>query len=88
MAEIAVEQSRIALQRAERNLAEATLAAPFDGVVTAVNVNVGETANGILVEMVDNSSLEVALSVDEVDIGDIAQGSRPILPWKPGPIPS
>ncbi|MGB4868699.1 MAG: efflux RND transporter periplasmic adaptor subunit [Candidatus Promineifilaceae bacterium] len=74
MAEIAVEQSRIALQRAERNLAEATLVAPFAGVVTAVNVNVGETANGILVEMVDNSSLEVALSVDEVDIGDIAQG--------------
>ncbi|MBK8985939.1 MAG: HlyD family efflux transporter periplasmic adaptor subunit [Chloroflexi bacterium] len=73
-AEVAVEQARIGLQRAQRNLANATLAAPFAGVVTAVYVNPGETASGILVEMVDTASLEVSLSVDEVDVGDIAIG--------------
>lgn len=73
-AEVAVEQARVSLQRAERNLAEATLVAPFDGVVTAVNINEGETASGVLMQIVDEGSLEVVLSVDEVDIGDIAVG--------------
>ena len=73
-AEVAVEQARIGLQRAERNLAEATLVAPFAGVITAVNVNEGETANGIVVQIVDENSLEVVLSVDEVDMGNIAVG--------------
>lgn len=73
-AEVAVEQARISLQRAERDLAEATLVAPFDGVITAVSANIGETVNGIVITIVDESSLEVVLSVDEVDIGDIAIG--------------
>lgn len=74
MSEIGVEQTRISLQKAEDDLADATLYAPFDGVITAVYVNEGETANGILMEIVDNTSLEVVLAVDEVDIGDIAIG--------------
>jgi HlyD family secretion protein len=73
-AEVAVEQARISLQQAEKNLAEATLMAPFNGVVTAVHVNPGEMANGIVVEMVDSGSLEVVLAVDEVDVGDITIG--------------
>lgn len=73
-AEVAVEQARIRLQRAERNLAEATLLAPFDGVITAVNVRPGETAAGVVVEMVDPGSLELVLRVDEVDIARIAPG--------------
>jgi HlyD family secretion protein len=79
MAEIGVEQARIALEKAERNLADATLTAPFAGVVTAVYVNEGETANGVLVELADNTSLEVVLDVDEVDIGDIAVGQPATL---------
>lgn len=74
MAEIGVEQSRISLQKAEDDLADATLYAPFAGVITAVYVNEGETASGILMEIVDSNSLEVVLAVDEVDIGDIAVG--------------
>lgn len=71
-AETAVEQARISLQRAINNLEEATLLAPFSGVITAVNVNEGEVANGILVEMYDPDSLEAVLEVDEVDIGKIS----------------
>jgi HlyD family secretion protein len=73
-AETAVEQARISLLRAINDLEEATLLAPFSGVVTAVNVNEGEVANGILVEMYDPNSLEVVLDVDEVDIGRISIG--------------
>lgn len=73
-AEVAVEQARIGLQRAERALAEATLVAPFDGVITAVNARVGETAGGVLVQMGDPGSLEVVLEVDEVDIAQVQIG--------------
>ncbi len=73
-AETTVEQARISLLRAINDLEEATLLAPFSGVVTAVNVNEGEVANGILVEMYDPNSLEVVLDVDEVDIGRISIG--------------
>ena len=73
-AEVAVEAARINLERAERLLAEATLIAPFDGVITAVNARVGQPAAGILVEMADLGSLQVALEVDEVDIAQVQVG--------------
>lgn len=73
-AEVAVEQARIRLRRTERNLAEATLRAPFDGVITAVNVRPGETASGVVVEMVNPDSLELVLQVDEIDIAMITPG--------------
>lgn len=73
-AEVAVEKARINLQRAERSLADATLTAPFDGVVTAVNAQPGETAGGVLVELFDPTTLEVVLDVDEVDIAQVQPG--------------
>jgi HlyD family secretion protein len=79
VAEIGVEQSRINLQRSENNLQKATLAAPFGGVITAIYVNQGEQASGILVEMLDTHSLEVVLDVDEVDIGEIAVGQPTVI---------
>ena len=78
-AEIAVEQANISLQRAENNLTKATLTAPFDGVVTAVHVSPGEQTAGVLIEMMDTNSLEVALEVDEVDVGKIAVGQLAVI---------
>lgn len=73
-AEIAVEQARIRLERSERTLAEATLLAPFDGVITAVNVQPGGTAAGVVIEIVDPNSLELVLQIDEIDMAQIAAG--------------
>lgn len=73
-AEVAVEKARINLQRAERSLADATLVAPFDGTITAVNAQPGETAGGVLVELFDPTSLEVVLDVDEVDVAQVQTG--------------
>jgi HlyD family secretion protein len=77
--ETAVEQARIALEKAELDLEEATLVAPFDGVITAVNVDAGEVANGILVELFDPNSLEIVLDVDEVDIANVHQGQTALV---------
>lgn len=74
VAEAQVEQARISLQEAQAKLVKATLVAPFDGVITAVNLAEGEWASGLAVEMVDMGSLEVVLDVDEVDIGAISMG--------------
>jgi HlyD family secretion protein len=78
-AQVAVELAQIALDRAKLNLAQAMLVAPFAGTVTAVHVSAGESATGVLVEMVADDSLEVVLSVDEVDVGTIAVGQTAVL---------
>lgn len=77
--DVQVEQAALAVQRAENALANAVLEAPFAGVVTAVNVNVGEQANGVLIEMIDLDSLQVVLAVDEIDLADLTIGQPTII---------
>jgi HlyD family secretion protein len=69
-----VEQARIQLADAQERLDKAALKAPFDGVVTAVHVEVGESASGQAVELIDVESLHVVLDVDEADIQSIYSG--------------
>lgn len=76
IADAQVEQARLSLADAQEALANGTLTAPFAGVVTAVNVNVGEYASGIAVELMDTSALEVVVPMDEVDIGVIEVGQK------------
>ncbi len=78
-AEAQVAQARIALEDAQDNLTKARLEAPFDGVVTEVYVEVGEWASGLAVDLMDASSLEVVLDVDEIDIGGLAVGQQAIV---------
>ena len=78
-AEVQVAQAGIALERAQNDLAKATLHAPFAGVITAVNINQGEQTGAILMEIVDTNSLEVILDVDEVDIGNISVGQPAVI---------
>lgn len=75
-AEVQVENARISLERARLNLENGTLTAPFDGVVTAVQVQPGELASGILVEMMASDGLEVVLNVNEVDLSQITPGQE------------
>ncbi len=79
IAEAEVEQARLNLADAENALAQATIVAPFDGVVTAVNVNEGEIASGVVVEIIDNNNLEVVLEVDEVDVGALTPGQTAVV---------
>jgi HlyD family secretion protein len=83
-ADIAIYETRVAqaetgLQEARNALADATLVAPFDGVITAVHVSEGEHASGVAIEVVDVSSLEVVLYVDEVDLGRLAVGQSAVV---------
>jgi HlyD family secretion protein len=74
MQEIRLAQAETTLRDAQLKLAKATLTAPFAGVVTAVHVSEGELASGLAVEIVNPDSLEAVLSVDEIDVGQLAIG--------------
>ena len=72
--EMRVAQAQTALQEAQNALQDASVTAPFDGIITAVHVAPGEQASGLVVEMFAADSLEVVLSVDEIDVGQLAVG--------------
>lgn len=91
IAEAEVEQARLNLEDAQEALAEATITAPFSGVVTAVHFSEGEFASGPVIELVDTSTLEVILEVDEVDVGSLSIGQPAIVTletWPDTEIPS
>jgi HlyD family secretion protein len=75
-ARLDVEAAQLALERAESDLEKATLVAPFDSFVAAVNVTVGEMAPTALpaVSLVDPSQFRITVSVDEIDIAGLAVG--------------
>ena len=79
VAEAQVAQARLNLEAAQEALAQATLMAPFDGVITAVYVTEGEFASGRAVSMAATGGMELILSVDEVDVGDLRVGQPAII---------
>ena len=85
IAQAQVEQARISLQRAQNDLTKATLTAPFDGIVTAIYVHVGETAAGRALSLIDTSSLEVVLNVGEVDLATITPDQTAAITLEPFP---
>lgn len=75
IARLQVEQARAALQLAENNLKDAQIVAPFEGVVAAVNVRVGEApGNQPAIVLVDVSRYYLNVSVDEVDVSRVVAG--------------
>jgi HlyD family secretion protein len=76
-AEARVEQAQVSLELAELSLEKATLFAPFDGIVAAVNVTAGEMASaGPLpaITLLDASRFRMTVGVDEIDVGQLAVG--------------
>ncbi|MCD6344306.1 MAG: efflux RND transporter periplasmic adaptor subunit [Anaerolineae bacterium] len=76
LAELAVKTAEIALQQAQLNLKEATLAAPCAGIVTQVNVNVGEKATGTAIVIGDLETLVVEVLLDENDVAQLTVGQK------------
>jgi HlyD family secretion protein len=73
---IELERAKIAIDRADEQLARTILQAPFDGVISVVNVRegtpppLGEPA----VELIDDSIFHIDVEVDEIDIGQVEVG--------------
>jgi HlyD family secretion protein len=76
-AEASVAQAQAALALAELSVEKAALYAPFDGVLSAVNVEAGEMSSGgplPAFTLLDTSRFQVNLDVDELDVGLLAPG--------------
>jgi HlyD family secretion protein len=73
-----VDQAAVALEMARAELEKTTLIAPFDGVVTAVNVREEEltpaTVPAVVLE--DMSELQIVVDVDEIDVARIDEGQE------------
>lgn len=75
-----VKSARIELGRAQRNLGYATITAPIDGVVVQRSVDPGQTVQAsfsspeLFKIAGDLTALQILASVDESDIGQIAEG--------------
>jgi HlyD family secretion protein len=77
IARAAVNGAQAALDQAKVSLTSALLVAPVDGVVTEVNVRVGEsTAAGRVLgfTLTDLSAFHIDVDIDEIDIGRIKRG--------------
>ncbi len=74
-----VKSAQVALERARRNLAYTSIYAPIDGIVVERNVNVGQTVAASLntpqlfLIANDLAHMQILASVDESDIGMIAE---------------
>ena len=80
-AQAAVDQAASQLQQAQADLANATLTAPFDGMVAALGVAAGEPAGaaGAAVTLVDTGRLRVEAVVAETDVARVRAGQAVVL---------
>lgn len=65
---------QFALQRLQRQLADATVTAPISGTVTVINAKVGSPAGGMLFVIEDTDNLVVKTKIKEYDISTIQEG--------------
>ncbi len=77
-------QAQAQLSQAETNLTKTRVYSPIDGVVTSLNIKVGETAiagtmnyaGSSLMTIANPASLYTEVNVDEADIANVALGQR------------
>ncbi|MEI7770498.1 MAG: HlyD family efflux transporter periplasmic adaptor subunit [Chloroflexales bacterium] len=74
-AEASLAQAQVAYDQAKIDMANATLTAPFAGVVSAVAASVGDSAGAsATITVIDPAQLYVDLSLSESDVGTVAVG--------------
>lgn len=80
-AQIEIDQAQANLVRVEADYNDTFLVAPFDGVVSGMDIESGSVvvANTGIMEMTDISPLTLTIEVDEVDIGVVDTGMPVIV---------
>ena len=80
-----VAAARQALEQAQKNLAEATITAPFGGIVGAIYVDEGDIippptmAPTVAIYFITPTGLELKAEVDEIDIPDVKVGQDAVI---------
>ena len=79
-----VDRAKASLREAKNQLAYTTIVSPIDGIITALNAEIGEivmigtmnNAGTVIMTVSDLSKIEVEIEVDETDIADVAVGQE------------
>lgn len=75
-AELNLQQAKLKLESAQKTLDGATLTAPIDGTITAVNGEVGENVSGAVLTLADLDEPVIQFWVEESDLNNVAVGHR------------
>ncbi len=84
MAEFSIEIAKANIQRAEKDLDNAVITAPFDGTIVKLNAEVGElvvvgtlnNAASVIMEMADLSTMLIKAKVDEANVAPVKPGQN------------
>ncbi|MCE7973374.1 MAG: efflux RND transporter periplasmic adaptor subunit [Leptolyngbya sp. PLA1] len=84
MVEHGIEIAKADIRRAEKNLDNTTITAPFDGVITKLNAEVGETVvvgtlnnpGSVIMEIDDLTVMVLEARVDEANIAPLTEGQK------------
>ena len=71
---LSLQQSQLSLASAQADVAGTVLTAPFAGVVTAINTNVGESASGAVITLADLTQPLLEVYLDESDLNMVGLG--------------
>ncbi len=76
-----LQQFQQAVEQAQKELNEATITAPFDGVVATVDADEDDNVSTVqtIVHLIDLTSMELSVEVDEIDIADVKSGQGAII---------
>jgi len=80
-----LELAKQSLETTRKQLDEATITAPFDGIVASVYVEEGDVispptmAPMTIIHLIDPGSMELKVQVDEIDIPEVKLGQRAII---------
>jgi HlyD family secretion protein len=76
LAEEQVNLAQLLVQQTQLDIDNATLTAPYDGVIGALSANVGEQvgAQNAIITLLDPKATRVDVAVDEADVAKIAPG--------------
>ena len=75
-AQAQLDQAKLSLQQAQYNMRNAQIIAPFDGTITAVNVDAGSTASSstAALQLTNLNKLQITVNMAEVDVSRVQVG--------------
>lgn len=74
-----IEQQKVEESKLQNQENNATITAPADGTITAVNIKVGQTPSGILFELEDTRQLMISTYIKEYDVANVVVGQKVII---------
>jgi HlyD family secretion protein len=76
--DLAIEAAQNTLEKAQEDLTKTTITAPFDGIVSTVDVKTGSIVNTTttMLRVLDDSRIELPAQIDETEIAKVTVGQK------------